>query len=555
MTTMPEIMYIGGSHNNDYMATSAGTDPYVQNLNEGDTIQDVVMSSNIGLAENTTPKVMSASDGSVHQYMVPDGERLIPYVVNSNPVVADEMPKHLIGWRAKHNQNNTYDDFNYHTLTAQVVTDYSSSNNEITLYGKWEDVSLIRVIVFIPFSSGSQGVRCRYNTEITANRSYVVDPSDSYPHLSQNYKEIVDYENPEDKQAIDYSATGEYGSGNGCPKIVSSALYPTYFAIKTDDRAILTITQDQGNFIPTFEMVPDPRPDGDYIPLYHYYKTSALRCNVNGCDKNSESGDFTFNNSNNTNRWTTQVFTNESDTTIMVPLVMKPTLTVGVLPQGVDGYYAYIGTQLTPPQSQTQTGYYMPNDTCSVYTRTSVSSATFDGWYIDGPGGGFASSNNPYSFKIVRNTHIVAKWTLPTPPAQPPYVEVSYLLVDGNDTSIINGSYTVQYSIDGGTNWTNLTNTNVVTPTLTGNSIKLRAPQTGNGNLGNRYIFGGFRQYFGNLRIPTHDMDLSTGNFAQGGSYEVEGFTSPYNGYRLNLTGLANGSSYKVYAFYMKEYI
>lgn len=556
-TGIPPIKNIGGSQNNDYVvATTSGDVPYIQQLQENSQIFPAVISDEIGLSESETPRIMMTSPAAAHPYKSLINGTLVQYTVIDDgrevDVNAEDMPKHLIGWQAMNNTTLQYDDFEFQNLTPQAITDYCTQNNEIALYGKWEDVSMIRVIIFLPFASGSQEIKCKYTSAITTGNSYNENPTNAFYRLSDNYKQVVDYNNPSHKRAIEYSYRMEFGEGAGCPSDVDATKYPTYFSVKTGDAINFEACMITGAYIPHYEMVTDTLSPSENIPQYHYFTTQALRCNLNGWEKETPKN-FTLPRANTENHlcWTSQEnISVNNDTTIVVPLVCKPILSVDVVPENTVGIYAYIGNTLIPNiDNQIKTGYYLPNETCNVFTHSTLPGATFEGWYSNT---GLVSTNMNYTFKIGYNTHLVAKWTIEAPVTQP-YVELSYLLVGADDTSMHNGTATAQYCHNG-TTWTDLQNTSIIGFRHTTNdNVELRCPITGSGNLGTPFRFAGFREYFGNTRNPNEDTNLSEGFFSQGGSYTTLGITQPYIGYKLIMSNMENNASYKVYAVYIPE--
>ncbi len=566
---MRPIQYIGGNNNNDYMLTNGSgvnSVPYTQTLAENGTIETVTISSLIDLSEPSAPRIYSDdTSGSAHPYMTTGTNGLIPYVVQGTTVVANNMPKRLAGWRAKNNNTNLYEDFDYTTLTATEISRYAV-NNEIALYGNWVNISLIRVIVFIPYDDEIWGSPVKYDVTLTANTSYI--PSHiPYYNLTTNFQNIVDYTNPSLKKLTGAYYQYEYGEGSGCPITISNTLYPKYFGVKNSDFCNIEICHKTGVWIPiyTFETVGE----GDNLsitPVYHYYITNALRCDINGYEKDSTMLDFSYSspytNANNEKCWSTDIsFTpNTGDVTVLIPLTKKPIISTFVTPN-ISGYYAYIGGDTNvAPENQITSTTIMPGESCTVTTYTSIHGSTFDGWFLNGPHGTFLSNSQTYTYTLdsARSiTKLYAKYSPLVPPqVLNPIVYVSYYLLfpqGYSDTGFAsNQPEQPKYSLDGGTTWTQLNNTNEVSFSVTtSQQVILRVPTNGKGNVSSgNYDFNGFLQY-DDTRIPQNDISrklILNGTFPEGGYYSVT--PASVNEIQITLANLSTDTTYKIYALY-----
>ena len=557
------ISYLG-SDNNTYTVSGNGLNPstdaytqYIGSDSPNNTINAVLISYLRQLAESQQVSdypLYVASTDDVHYYMkaqynngdyewVPDTIEVSGETVR---LAAHDMPKYLTGWLAKNINTNEWDNFNYSSFNSNLYNYFVNDN--IDLYGNWDNVNLMRVIVFIPPQSYAIHTPFKYDVSINSPDSYINENGFSSNYLlTENFKSIVDNQDYDNLQPYNFTPVDEYGNGNGCPTKIQGNDYSTYFGVLNNQRQLSITIEDNfdTNFIPMY--------DYDTSVRYYCYGKNYLVRVLNNYDKSLENNRvyLSHNTDSGHNKWTTTGFShpNNNDFTLIVPIRRKPAIHITTHPIGAGTSFIYFTNN---PDTHYDTFFYMPGDTCHVKTTPSdPSSYTFMGFYHSDGTLITSEGLNMASFIVKFEEKIIAKYqeNSPTPPPTPSPIDLNlsmycYIGLDSGSAGYsINGSALTPFS-----------NMNPITINGVGenDTVVLRANNLTRDENDTIYcMLDSFKQYFGDDRDPSTDETLSgNGEFGVGGNYSVSMTSGQNDGSTITLTNLQPGGSYKIYAFY-----
>ena len=465
---MSHILSYIGSDNSTYVNGNDGANPSnanLQSLSIGDNIEGATFLSR-NIAEQTNELKLYKTQ--THNYFTWNSSTN-RFVTDTSSAV--NMPMAIIGWKTADNvtvQPGTQ-------LTQNFINTHFTGNH-LSLYAKWVNVYLIRVIIYVPGFFSTLDVR--YNVAMSAYYSY--SNNYNYP-LTNNFKTIHD--TGSDLGFTDGShILTEFGVGNGCPD--NGVI--TYFAVKEDpqfpseDNVTIDITPANGytnNYIPQYTM-------NGSVPNYECYIADALVREDKAPNVTFDSEPIDYLPSYN--RWTigySESLLNyiDTDKTVFIPLVEKPTINVTVSPTGS-------GTV-------TGGGMYMPGDTCTI-TATGLGANTFSHWESVGTVGQI--SDNPYTFIVGNSDTFTAVFVGERT------IWLSYLAgVDGSGT--MPTGY-VWYTVNEGTAHMSI-NTKEPFPHqyIQGTTLHFDTFHSYNG-----YMLMGWYQYTGQTRNPSTDTLLSS---------------------------------------------
>ena len=364
-------LYINGikSDSKTYTQDVNDTQAFSQTLLYGDDITDVSLNSvqQHKLAEQSQNPNNLYGDGRTfykfekHYYwkVNESGTVFIEDKDDVTQISANRMPMRFMGWETQNHGSIPS------TLTddGSFITNNFDSNHQMTVYGTWETVHMIRVIVYIPdYSSYPVCLPCKV----------IITPTDSYDentpyHLTENYKFISDYSNN-----IEFSVDGkpglEFGVGHASP----SNGIPTYYGVIDDETSVsMELTPDiqsigrfGRNYIPWYEY--NPR---DHTTKYKCYYAPNLVRYVEHPWEQTAYGELTLVIDNTFQKWSTSIGNIETDVTIVVPLKRKTHITV----EGYDGDDANLSINKN---------YFRPEETVTL-TATVTAGRTFVGWYTE----------------------------------------------------------------------------------------------------------------------------------------------------------------------------
>ena len=365
------IQYID-STNAHYTESSNGvypTDAYTQYVEENGTIYPAFINGAMQLAESNPARTLNTVLS--HPYAIPQYNALTDEYEwvqetaqisgNTVNIEAADMPNHLVGWQTSGGTSVTAN-----TLTpALISTLFPGSVDTCDLYGVWERVNLVRVIVYFPYVSPSIEIDSQYSVNLYADDSYNPSYASVYYEMSDNYKDIQDTGRVAYKRPNIAEDVPEYGVGDGSPVLTQSGY--SYYGVKNGDGIQVRVVRDNGMYIPEW--------DPETLEYFCYF-VNALTRQMGYMGKVGTRVQLQISTlANGKYAWTSPggypISQNGNDVTIAVPITRKPFIKVLVTPSGSG--HAYIGSNTAETLR-----YFMPGDTC---TLTCSSANTFLGWY------------------------------------------------------------------------------------------------------------------------------------------------------------------------------
>lgn len=363
-----ELSYI----NNDgaYSVWDGGA-PNVQNLIEGQYVQNAYISHNINVAENNQGSNFKKFERMNHSYYtIDDGTYVVETENNSEATTcAVGLPEYLTGWQLANG-----DSFNEagSLVDSNFISRYFSEDVNLNVYGVWGNTKFLRVIV------------STFNTAENAMGTFTVELSNSASYdtmndfrLSPKFKYTVDYSNVEKHLTLkNYGQEGGYtevGSGHGCKRIVDGVQYPSYFGFKSNTTTNFSLTVANSNYIPYYDANP--------LTSEIVYKGKLCEDGLSR-DYNDKGTSLVLTTSNNST-WTTSLSSLTSDRTIFIRLVSKPAITAVVQVQNTGNIeITNTSTQPSVINQQRKTVAKFPGESCYLWARPETG-YSFVGWFVD----------------------------------------------------------------------------------------------------------------------------------------------------------------------------
>lgn len=377
-----------------------GTEADIQMLSLDSVVADAIIDTTLTIAENTSPQTDYPKYlPQTHSYYASQGMATYSVEADNN---AENLPQYLTGWNYLDNDVLTPFTEAGQTVDNTFITNYFSTSTNLNLYASWGNTRFIRVII----STFIENI----NVENEATFVSTIQQSDSYDvlqpyYLVDKFKETVDFSNRKNHLIIKKNGSVgnyyEFGTGHGCPKVVGGVTYPSYFGVKNGTSPSFSLSISNSNFIPAYDF-----DNNDTLHYKSYVCEEGLSRDFS--EDLTSIVDFNFSN----NSWNVTSLGNlNSDITIFVPLVKKPTVTASVNNVGC-GKVAITREYIQP----TPTDYddykslmFMPGEQCTLWAEA-VGNISFEGWYLNDS---LVSSNLSFTVTVKEEITYIARFLSP----------------------------------------------------------------------------------------------------------------------------------------------
>lgn len=472
-----------GSDNNLYTTTEGGSTADVKALSVGDYLGLTSM-GNRAVIDTTNYKLYATESQAITNSRFGNNSGYV--------TIPQNIPMGFYRW--VYYRNNTLTPLNEDTNLTQEFAE-SFPNGNLDVYGQWDSLLLIRVIIMS--ETVSSGVQCT----VTLNSgSYTQHQGLDYP-LPSAYKNITEVNG---NNLVDTTTCfGEFGTGDGSP--VNGKV--SYYAIFDSDFLEMTLSNITQGYTPFYTVSGSTI---SYKALAFDYLTRVYSKNYMNPTyfiplvRNSQNGNYTLEND-----WYDEL---DTDLTIIVPMVEYPIVYAQAYPSG----YGTVNIDNSTPAISQKSVF--PGTSCTLTATASSSSYHFVNWTKDGV---VVSTNATCTITAYYTTICVANFET--------YPGLWYSYYD--PSGVLPAGFVSHTNASGGDNvvCSSTPNVNYYAP---GTVRRFRATASG---LPSGCVFLGWRRYTGDTRNPSTDEVLNETSSTSTNSF-----------YEYTTTN----SDFKIYAYY-----